>query len=381
MSLLDLFNGVNGEFVRVALIIPISVLMWLLSLQLHAKRKKKSYAMLSKISFGYMIFNVVSFILLLIAAVTSTELSWLVKAINAVSNSSLLVILFGFYRIHNKADIKTYILFFLPAAVCFFTGTFSIWAGSALSAISVLGITILFGKRISRGKSVWLSTGIFVFALLCSLLADLIPAISGGMNLIYSLLAPAAYVVLFATLMDHSLVIMQSSYVSAITDPLTGLFNRRYFMKYITKCVDQNIPVHIIFTDIDNFKKLNDTKGHKVGDGVLKEVATILMEEVDGLGIAGRYGGEEMVMLILNEDVDMVELTERMRRRIEQESMVTASIGYKIFESGLPPEVLIKQADEAMYNAKQTGKNKVMEYGGGSQALIKPEALKVVSNA
>lgn len=370
MSLLELFSGVNGDFVRVVLILPISVLMWLLSLQLHEKRKRKSYALLAKVSLGFFSFNVFSFLSLLIISLANLEATWLLNALNAISNASFIVILFGFYRIHNKADLKIYMIFLAPVAISLVIGIFSVWAGSIIGMLLVLGITYFHGKRIGRGKSIQIASGIFSATLVLYAVANLIPAVSGGLSLVASLLAPAAFTVLFASLMDHSLLIMQSSYVSSITDPLTGLFNRRYFTRYITKCVERNVPVHVIFSDIDNFKKLNDTKGHKVGDDVLIQIANIFMEEVEGLGMAGRYGGEEMVALIQDRDVNMEELTERLRSRIEQESIVTASIGYKLFESGYPPEILIKLADEAMYSAKNTGKNKVVCHGSNSEMTI-----------
>jgi diguanylate cyclase (GGDEF)-like protein len=382
MSLLELFTGVNGEFIKIVLIVPIAVLMWLLSLQLHTKRKRKSYTHLSTISLGYLFFNIISFLSLFVAGLAGLEATWLVNSINAISNTAFLLFLYGFYRIHNKVDIKMYLIFLAPASLTLILGLISNWIGCIIGMASVLAITFFFGNKIGRRKKIWIASGIFTFSLVSSIAADLIPGISGGANMVASLAAPAALTVLFVSLMDHSLLIMQSSYVSAITDPLTGLFNRRYFTKYITKCIERNVPVHVIFSDIDNFKKLNDTKGHKIGDEVLKQVASIFMEEVEGLGIAGRYGGEEMVALIQNPDVDMAELTERIRSRIEKESIATASIGYKIFESGLPPEMLIKQADEAMYIAKQSGKNRVVRYGAAPESVSNKnsEDLQAASN-
>jgi len=381
MQLLDIFTGLNGEFIKIVLIIPIFGLLWFLSHQLHTKRRRKSYRHLSIVSLCYLGFSIVSFILLFISGVAGLEVKWLIRLIDAILNMGMLLFLYGLYRIHHKLDLKMYVWFFAPAAITLALSLISSWVGCIIGLFSVLTITYLFGKKFGRIQNVWLASGLFTLALVSTIMANFIPKITGAANMIASFAAPTAFTVLFISLMDHSLLIMQSSYVSSITDPLTGLFNRRYFTQYITKCVEQNVPVHVIFTDIDNFKKLNDTMGHKIGDEVLKKVAQIIMEEVEGLGIAGRYGGEEMVALIQNPNVDMASLTERIRRRIENETITTASIGYKIFENGLPPDVLIKHADEAMYIAKKSGKNRVVRYGASpteSFSINKGEDFKAV---
>ncbi|MNR41956.1 putative diguanylate cyclase YdaM [compost metagenome] len=99
-----------------------------------------------------------------------------------------------------------------------------------------------------------------------------------------------------------------------------------------------------------------------MGDNVLKQVAQIMKDEADECGIAGRYGGEEMVIMVSDPSVKMDAFAERIRSRIEKETIVTASIGYSKYKNGLSAEELIKQADEAMYRAKTTGKNKVVKF-------------------
>ncbi|RCW40532.1 GGDEF domain-containing protein [Paenibacillus prosopidis] len=111
--------------------------------------------------------------------------------------------------------------------------------------------------------------------------------------------------------------------------------------------VNERTPISIVFFDLG--KKLNDTRGHEEGDKALKEVASILKEEIEDIGIAGRYGGEEMVMLIEDPEVSVAELTEKIRFRIEDETIVTASIGYASFEEGITTDQIIKNADNATY--------------------------------
>lgn len=368
MNIFDLFIGVKGEFIKALLLLPVVLLMWVLSLQLHEKRKRRSYAFLSKITMGFVIFNGIAILAALTLAALGNETRILSSIINGLSNAAYLTILFGYFRIHNKADLKTQIIFMGPAVVSGIAGIFLPWVSNIICLLSVGAIFFLHGRQLGRGQQNLIASCLFGISLLVSSITDLVPEIHGAVYMVGQILPVAAYTMLLINLLEHSMVIMQSSYVSAITDPLTGLFNRRYFTKFITNCVDRNMPVNVIFSDIDNFKKLNDTKGHKVGDEVLKQVATIFMEEVEGIGVAGRYGGEEMVMLIQNPDIDMNELTERMRARIEKETITTASIGYRLFEAGVAADQLIKQADEAMYIAKQSGKNRVVRYTSPSSA-------------
>ncbi|WP_010498611.1 GGDEF domain-containing protein [Paenibacillus elgii] len=170
------------------------------------------------------------------------------------------------------------------------------------------------------------------------------------------------YIVLFLFIFERVIEIMQAIYNSSITDGLTKLYNRKYFYNRVTQYVQQRAPVSVIFSDIDNFKKLNDTKGHHMGDQVLKQVAQIVKEETEDSGICGRYGGEEMVVLVTDPEVDAAGLSERIRSRVETETIVTVSMGYSMLKKGVNAEELIKQADEAMYKAKTTGKNKVVGF-------------------
>ncbi|SEG73193.1 diguanylate cyclase (GGDEF) domain-containing protein [Paenibacillus sp. UNC499MF] len=169
--------------------------------------------------------------------------------------------------------------------------------------------------------------------------------------------------ILFFLLFDRVVELMQAIYQSSITDGLTKVYNRKYFDKRVSQYLRLNLNVSVLFSDIDNFKKLNDTKGHHMGDEMLKQVASIMRQEADESGIVGRYGGEELVILLTDPDVKPAELAERIRKRIEEETIVTVSMGFSTYKKGLTGDKLIKQADEAMYKAKTTGKNKVVKFG------------------
>ncbi|GAB7056590.1 MULTISPECIES: GGDEF domain-containing protein [unclassified Paenibacillus] len=172
----------------------------------------------------------------------------------------------------------------------------------------------------------------------------------------------AFHIVLFLFIFERVIELMQAIYISSITDGLTRLYNRKYFENRVKQYVQQRVPVAVLFSDIDNFKKLNDTKGHQMGDLALKKVAQIVKEETEDAGICGRYGGEEIVVLITDPDTKAESLAERIRSRVEEETNVTVSVGYSYYSKGVTAEELIKQADEAMYQAKTTGKNKVVGF-------------------
>jgi len=168
------------------------------------------------------------------------------------------------------------------------------------------------------------------------------------------------HTVLFLLIFERIIEIMQAIYNSSIKDELTKLYNRKYFYQRVNQHVRMREPVSVIFIDIDNFKKLNDTKGHHTGDEVLMQVSHIVREETEDIGICGRYGGEEIVVLIVDPETDPRAVAERIRARVEAETVVTVSMGSSKLRKGQTADDLIKLADEAMYQAKTTGKNKIV---------------------
>lgn len=176
------------------------------------------------------------------------------------------------------------------------------------------------------------------------------------------------YILLFYILLEWIMDRLLSTYQSAILDGLTGLYIRRHFQKKMLQIMYKK-PAAIIFCDIDNFKLLNDTKGHQVADMALQQVAAIIKEEVSPYGIAGRYGGEELLGGIAIDRIKPANIAERIRERVEQETIVTVSVGFSTTKEADELMLLVKQADEAMYYAKTTGKNKVSSYRSIPAAL------------
>ncbi|MBP3961265.1 GGDEF domain-containing protein [Paenibacillus lignilyticus] len=180
------------------------------------------------------------------------------------------------------------------------------------------------------------------------------------MLVILSHLLPVVYyTLLFLLLFEWVLERLLMTFQSSITDGLTSLYNRRHFNKKAEQLLRDTKRIAIIFCDIDNFKKLNDTQGHHKADGVLKQVAEILREETASIGTAGRYGGEELLGLVAAPNVKPEVVAETIRSRVEKETMVTISIGVSASREGASIGEIISQADEAMYQSKTTGKNKV----------------------
>jgi diguanylate cyclase (GGDEF)-like protein len=159
----------------------------------------------------------------------------------------------------------------------------------------------------------------------------------------------------------------------AVTDSLTGLYVRRYFMvklqEEIHRAERYNKRLSVIMADLDRFKKINDTYGHDAGDRALKAISKFLQKNIRDVDAIARYGGEEFVMLIPDADKEAAFcLAERLRdelAKVELEDLppVTISLGIATYPSdGTDLEELIKRADAAMYEAKQQGRNKSVKY-------------------
>lgn len=165
------------------------------------------------------------------------------------------------------------------------------------------------------------------------------------------------------------------SIAMAVTDDLTGLYNRRYFDRHLNvllgKAQSQDKNLAVMILDIDHFKSVNDTYGHDAGDVVLKEFSARVKRNIRGVDLACRFGGEEFVVIMPDTDVTSAELiAERVRQAIAEKGFdikgqrplsVTVSVGVSFNENAADtPESLIKRADVALYRAKREGRNRVI---------------------
>jgi two-component system cell cycle response regulator len=160
----------------------------------------------------------------------------------------------------------------------------------------------------------------------------------------------------------------------AVTDELTGLYNRRYFDRHLAlmleKARDQQRDMALMLIDMDYFKSVNDTHGHDIGDAVLKEFSERLRRNIRGVDLACRFGGEEFVVLMPDTDYRQAQgVAERVRLAVAESPFdasglplgVTVSVGLALNETAADtPELLLKRADVALYRAKREGRNRVV---------------------
>jgi diguanylate cyclase len=163
----------------------------------------------------------------------------------------------------------------------------------------------------------------------------------------------------------------------SLTDPLTTLANRKFFddafRRMLKEAEVKMQPLSVILTDIDHFKKFNDTYGHLTGDQVLRLVAVSLKHNVKGQDVAARYGGEEFAVLLPKTPLDQaVIVAEHIRRAVQSKELVrrstgetlgrvTISIGVATWRKGDTSATMLERADTCLYAAKDAGRNRVID--------------------
>lgn len=167
---------------------------------------------------------------------------------------------------------------------------------------------------------------------------------------------------------------VQDSLRMAVIDPLTGLYNRRYALQHMSRIADRSaetgLPFTVLMMDLDRFKAVNDTYGHGAGDEVLKEFARRLQENLRGVDLVARLGGEEfMVVMPDTNETEAGFAAERLRKAIDirhfklptgKEISVTVSIGVAFgVGHNMSQSALLEHADKALYDAKSNGRNQV----------------------
>jgi diguanylate cyclase len=161
-----------------------------------------------------------------------------------------------------------------------------------------------------------------------------------------------------------------------LTDPLTSLGNRRYFVsalaRLMAECRAANEPLSLVVADIDHFRQINDMYGHVVGDRVLRFIGATVKEGITGRDVACRYGGEEFAMILPRTTLPpAVKLAEELRHTImkcklirrstgEGQGRVTTSFGIATLHKGMSAEALIETAELCLFAAKRGGRNSVI---------------------
>jgi two-component system, cell cycle response regulator len=168
----------------------------------------------------------------------------------------------------------------------------------------------------------------------------------------------------------------QRSLSLALTDDLTGLYNRRYFLAHLDELIDRvdhdHVNAALLLFDIDHFKQVNDTYGHAAGDQVLRELASRAMNSVRSVDLVARLGGEEFVVVMPETDsIVATAVAERLRLAVVREPFIVGAGGVKVavtisigvtvaVEGGDCRERLLKRADDALYDAKSAGRNRIV---------------------
>jgi diguanylate cyclase len=169
---------------------------------------------------------------------------------------------------------------------------------------------------------------------------------------------------------------LQAVRTESLTDPLTTLSNRKFFDAELAKAIAEakgnNEPLSLLMSDIDHFKKFNDTYGHLTGDQVLRLVALSVKQNVKGQDITARYGGEEFVIALPNTSLkSAITVADHVRRAVmtkelvkrssgERLGRVTISIGAAVLHPNDTAASLIERADKCLYAAKRNGRNRVI---------------------
>ena len=168
---------------------------------------------------------------------------------------------------------------------------------------------------------------------------------------------------------------VQTSIEMAVTDALTGLYNRRYMETHLSHLVEHSInrgkPLSALAIDVDFFKPVNDTHGHDVGDKVLQELATRIRENIRNVDMACRVGGEEFIVILPSTELHLAQkIAERIRKSIAAKPFsagtpsgtlnITVSVGLSTLTgSDDKVEEFLRRADQALYRAKREGRNRV----------------------
>lgn len=376
MTIMQWLSGPNGHLFSSFSVSIILILMIFMSVRIHASYRSKGIYTLLIGTLGAMIADQGVKAFLVSSGRPSGE--WLQLASMLLTIITFIIINFVFMKLYTFKTAKVKIIpFILMIAAGLAIGTAQLFLGSyttpeqagevffpMLDVYSIVVVlVILLATRSVDMNAKYYASLITVFVTELTRIADgyVFKGEQPWAILLVQLLPLLYYGLLFMLLFEWVIDRLLSTYQSAIADGLTGLYIRRHFNKKASQLMERG-GIAIIFCDIDNFKRLNDTEGHAKADTVLKRVADILKEESSGLGHAGRYGGEELLACIRTEGCKPDQVAESIRKRVEAETIVTISVGYSTVKTADSVEMMVKQADEAMYYSKTTGKNKVTAY-------------------
>lgn len=266
-----------------------------------------------------------------------------------------------------------------------------IGGGVAMLLLSLLPVRgIIRQLPDSTLRSRWRTLAALIFIFICGYLLYAIQHGPETITTLSSLVVPgifccgALFVYLVCSLSLKTTDDLRQMYIlqeETITDPLTGMYNRRYLERRIVEEFQRAMrfeqPFAVFLLDIDHFKLVNDTYGHQVGDVVLRKLGHLIMDSVREVDVVIRYGGEEILVILPNTvEKNALELAERLREQIEKTEMaaakpmksqpaifITISIGvseYQFADGWDNARSVLERADQALYRAKERGRNCVI---------------------
>ena len=158
----------------------------------------------------------------------------------------------------------------------------------------------------------------------------------------------------------------------SLKDPMTGLYNRRFLDNYVDNGLYEGKNFSVMMVDVDFFKDVNDTYGHDVGDDVIRGLAEVLKNSIKGSDLAVRFGGEEFLLIVYDTSMESAqkianEIRENFSKKVFKSSISNFSKTLSVGIASYPDDSktawqTIKYADVALYNAKETGRNKVVYF-------------------
>jgi len=225
------------------------------------------------------------------------------------------------------------------------------------------------GKKAAGEETLWMAAPIIFEKRLLGVIGIGKPKLLDGANHLLRIIAEIAAVALYNQLF------LTDAKQKAETDPLTGLYNRRYFhqisRKFVEKAIAEQTPISVFLFDIDHFKQYNDANGHEEGDKLLMELSQLVQEYTRKTSVVARYGGEEFIVLLPGiSAADAFKYAERLREAIATHPFPhreSQPFGFLSVSGGIASfpdhersiQGVIRLADEALYKAKESGRNRI----------------------
>lgn len=301
-------------------------------------------------------------ILLLIGLLAEIGVRWLPKHHDYVLITVSAIFTIAILRIHNSLDYMLFILT-LPILISIFYFQIKKLLYAVLCTAVALVIECTQDNQLQRDLSV-----VDIVTLVCILI------IFSGIA--FGVLARGREVLLHLRssyesnqeLLVRTILMDKLAKTDALTDAYNHMAYHEFMENYVEQADNERLQLQLAIIDIDNFKKVNDTYGHKAGDAVLKKVAEIIRSRVGSNDIVARYGGEEFALVFADRSFkEAFDTVESIRTSVEAElheaigwQSVTISIGLNSYKSGMGKEAFFVGADEALYEAKRSGKNRTI---------------------